>query len=109
MFCFRKHDYENFLCTLLLPSNIRTTAFAVRAFNIEVSRIQDTVSNEQIGLMRMKFWEDAVDRIYTGQVPNQPVAKELYRVRIIYFFKIVKIITLLLYLSIHFGLANQTL
>lgn len=34
----RKYDYENYLCTLLLPRELRRAAFALRAFNVEVSR-----------------------------------------------------------------------
>ncbi|XP_075220238.1 NADH dehydrogenase (ubiquinone) complex I, assembly factor 6 homolog sicily isoform X4 [Lycorma delicatula] len=37
----RKFDYENFLCTLLLTSESRSLAFAVRAFNVEVAKVQD--------------------------------------------------------------------
>lgn len=34
----RKYDYENYLSTLLLPKELRPSAFALRAFNVEVSR-----------------------------------------------------------------------
>ncbi|XP_063236947.1 NADH dehydrogenase (ubiquinone) complex I, assembly factor 6 [Bacillus rossius redtenbacheri] len=75
----RQFDYENFICTLLLPSNYRTSAFAIRAFNIEVARVQDSVSDSQIGQMRMKFWEDTIEKIYAdSNVPQHPVAAELY-------------------------------
>ncbi|XP_067006812.1 NADH dehydrogenase (ubiquinone) complex I, assembly factor 6 isoform X1 [Anabrus simplex] len=75
----RTHDYENFLCTLLLPNECRTSAFAIRAFNIEVARVQDSVSEVTIGQMRMKFWEDTLEKIYQNDVPKHPVAMELYR------------------------------
>ncbi|XP_047109050.1 NADH dehydrogenase (ubiquinone) complex I, assembly factor 6 isoform X1 [Schistocerca piceifrons] len=75
----KNFDYENFLCTLLLPNDIRTSAFAIRAFNIETARVQDSVSDPRIGQMRLKFWEETIDKIYNGHVPKQPVASELYR------------------------------
>ncbi|XP_021927289.1 NADH dehydrogenase (ubiquinone) complex I, assembly factor 6 isoform X2 [Zootermopsis nevadensis] len=74
----RQHDYENFLCTLLLPSHSRTSAFAIRAFNIEVAKVQDQVSDPHIGQMRMKFWEETVDKIYVDHAPSHPVAVELH-------------------------------
>lgn len=34
----RKRDYEGFLCSLLLPAECRTSAFALRAFNVELAQ-----------------------------------------------------------------------
>ena len=36
---FRKSDHENYLCTLLYPSEYRTSAFALRALNVELSQV----------------------------------------------------------------------
>ncbi|RMC15140.1 hypothetical protein DUI87_07322 [Hirundo rustica rustica] len=33
-----KRDYEGFLCSLLLPAESRTSAFALRAFNVELAQ-----------------------------------------------------------------------
>ncbi|XP_076234315.1 NADH dehydrogenase (ubiquinone) complex I, assembly factor 6 homolog sicily [Calliopsis andreniformis] len=76
----RKHDYENFLCTLLLPSEIRTIAFAIRAFNVEVAQIQDQVHDYKIGEMRMRFWTDAINNTYKGNPPRSPVMLELHKI-----------------------------
>ncbi|XP_015608385.1 NADH dehydrogenase (ubiquinone) complex I, assembly factor 6 [Cephus cinctus] len=76
----RKSDYENFLCTLLLTNNIVPAAFAVRAFNIEIAQIQDQVHENNIGIMRFKFWEDSLNKIYDGVPPRSPIALELHRV-----------------------------
>lgn len=35
---YRKRDYEGFLCSLLLPAESRTSAFALRAFNVELAQ-----------------------------------------------------------------------
>lgn len=76
----KRRDYEGFLCTLLLPPQARQAAFAVRAFNVEVSGVRDAVSERTIGLMRFQFWRDAVEAIYSSGVratPDQPVAAQL--------------------------------
>ncbi|KAJ8867179.1 hypothetical protein PR048_030973 [Dryococelus australis] len=78
LFTFRQFDHENFMCTLLLPSSYRASALAIRAFNIEVARVQDHVSDSRIGQMRMKFWEDTIEKIYSDNVPQHPVAIELH-------------------------------
>lgn len=46
----RNHDYENFLCTLLIKGDQRRGAFAVRAFNVEVSKIISAVITFSKGL-----------------------------------------------------------
>ena len=38
---FRKYDYENFLCTLLLPKDVRPSAIAIRAFNVELAQVNN--------------------------------------------------------------------
>lgn len=60
----RKHDYDHYLCTLLLPRAAQKAVFALRAFNVEVALIQDVVSEKGVGLMRLQFWKDALDKIY---------------------------------------------
>jgi NADH dehydrogenase [ubiquinone] 1 alpha subcomplex assembly factor 6 len=67
----------------LLPGQSRTSAFAIRAFNIEVAKIQDQVSDLRLGQMRMKFWEETLEKIYVDDTPGHPVAVELYRVSIV--------------------------
>ncbi|XP_067392904.1 NADH dehydrogenase (ubiquinone) complex I, assembly factor 6 isoform X1 [Emydura macquarii macquarii] len=75
----RKRDYEGFLCSLLLPAESRTSAVALRAFNVELAQIKDSITQKTIGLMRMQFWRKAVEDIYCDNPPHQPVAIELWK------------------------------
>ncbi|KAL3186558.1 hypothetical protein MRX96_027371 [Rhipicephalus microplus] len=65
----KQHDYENYLCSLLLPAGLRRSAFAIRAFNVELAQIRDVVSRADIGVMRIHFWKDAVERVYKVERP----------------------------------------
>lgn len=76
----RRCDYENFLCTLLLPHRIKAAAFAIRAFNVEVAQVEDQVSDKAIGAMRLQFWTETLNDIYKDHPPRSPVALELHRV-----------------------------
>ncbi|KAK0172546.1 hypothetical protein PV328_005852 [Microctonus aethiopoides] len=76
----RKYDYENYLCTLLLPKNLRAAAFAIRAFNVEIAVIQDQTSEIAISGMRYNFWNDTLKKIYNNTPPEAPVPLELTRV-----------------------------
>ncbi|XP_048214898.1 NADH dehydrogenase (ubiquinone) complex I, assembly factor 6 isoform X1 [Perognathus longimembris pacificus] len=75
----RKRDYESYLCSLLLPEESRSSALALRAFNVELAQVKDSVSEKTIGLMRMQFWKKAVEDIYCDKPPHQPVAIELWK------------------------------
>lgn len=82
----RKHDYENFLALLLIKdAKLKQYAFAIRAVNVELARVHDVTTESKIAEMRMKFWEDAVDRIYGDSenktIPDHPVVKQLKIVR----------------------------
>ncbi|KAF9584958.1 NADH dehydrogenase (ubiquinone) complex I, assembly factor 6 [Lunasporangiospora selenospora] len=73
----RKADYEGFLCTQFFPKHQQSTQMALRAFNIELASIRESVSNTDIGRMRMQFWRDSLDKIFAGTPPQQPVALSL--------------------------------
>uniref|UniRef100_A0A7N4V508 NADH:ubiquinone oxidoreductase complex assembly factor 6 n=1 Tax=Sarcophilus harrisii TaxID=9305 RepID=A0A7N4V508_SARHA len=75
----RKRDYEGYLCCLLLPAEARSSAFALRAFNVELAQVKDSISQKTIGQMRMQFWKKAVEDIYSDSPPHQPVAIELWK------------------------------
>lgn len=70
------------MCTLLLPKSLRATAFAIRAFNIEISKIQENVTEPHIGPMRIKFWDECIDDIFKGKPVNHPILNEIYYVSI---------------------------
>ncbi|XP_075405585.1 NADH dehydrogenase (ubiquinone) complex I, assembly factor 6 isoform X2 [Tenrec ecaudatus] len=75
----RRRDYESYLCSLLLPAESRRAAFALRAFNVELAQVKDSVSEKPIGLMRMQFWKTTVEDLYQDKPPHQPVALELWK------------------------------
>ena len=64
---------------------VRRFAFAIRAFNIELAQIRDLTSHENIAQMRLKFWSEAVDVLFSESETNkfefasnhQPVMREL--------------------------------
>lgn len=64
----------------MLPRSIKSAAFTVRAFNVEVAQVEDQVSDSRIGAMRLQFWTDTLNDTYNDNPPRSPVALELYRV-----------------------------
>jgi hypothetical protein len=70
----RKYDYSSYLQIPFLPQSARDAHLAIRALNIEMALIPDTVSNENARLMRMQFWKDAVDNCFQGHPKAEPVS-----------------------------------
>ncbi|EDV29016.1 uncharacterized protein TRIADDRAFT_52473 [Trichoplax adhaerens] len=77
----RKHDFENYLTTLLLPKDSRNSVFAIRAFNLETIKIKDIISQPGTGEMRIKFWASAIESIYKNEPPQHPIAMELMKAK----------------------------
>ncbi|KAF9685709.1 hypothetical protein SADUNF_Sadunf03G0082400 [Salix dunnii] len=73
----RRYDYHHYLCLLKLPPNTRKAAFALHAFNVETSRVMDVASDPRIGLMRLFWWQEAIDKIYA----DKPVEAQINDVR----------------------------
>lgn len=75
----RERDRDIYLCLLLAPKSCRDALFALHAFNSEILRARMGVSEAAIGQMRMKWWYDALERIFAGDPPHHPVALAMSR------------------------------
>ncbi len=73
----RRFDNDRFICSLYAPPDEREALAAVYAFNLEVARIREIAREPLLGHMRLQWWRDAVDRIYSGQPPGHQVAAAL--------------------------------
>ena len=78
--CFdlvRAGDKDRFLASLFAPEEKRKHLHALYAFNIEVSRIPELVSDVAVGEIRYQWWLDTIDAIYDGEEQQHPVAQGL--------------------------------
>ena len=62
----RRHDLDRFLFTLFAPLEVREDIFTFLAFNAEISKIAEKVSEPLLGHLRTKWWQDVIDQIYDG-------------------------------------------
>jgi phytoene synthase len=67
----RRHDRDRFATALFAPSDRREALFALYAFNHEVARTREVVSETLLGQVRLQWWREAVDEIYTGTAPRR--------------------------------------
>jgi phytoene synthase len=73
----RSHDFARYASTLFLPADQRRALLAVYAFNVEVSRVRELVSQPLPGEMRLQWWTDMLVGDGHGGVEGNPVAAEL--------------------------------
>ncbi|MBV8851141.1 MAG: squalene/phytoene synthase family protein [Methylobacteriaceae bacterium] len=68
------HDRDRWLATLFAPAETRPHLHALYAFNVEIARIRDVVSDPMPGEIRMQWWTDALEDAARGDVRAHPVA-----------------------------------
>ena len=70
----RLHDRDRYLSTFFAPDDRREHLLALYAFNAEVMRVRDAVSDPNIGMIRLQWWRDTIEG---GQGGGHPVADAL--------------------------------
>lgn len=88
----RQHDPERFFLTLLQPAAVRPALWALLAFNYEVAKTREVVSEPTLGYIRLQWWRDALINLYAGNKPPkheilEPLAEaiQLYALPYIFF------------------------
>lgn len=74
----RQHDPDRFLLSLLAPASRRGALWALYAFNHEIAKTREVVTETQLGLIRLQWWREAVAAIYAGKAAaDHPVVDAL--------------------------------
>jgi len=73
----RSHDFGRYASTLFVPAAERRGLLALYAFNVEISRVHELVSQPLPGEMRLQWWTDMLAGREHGGVEGNPVAAEL--------------------------------
>jgi phytoene synthase len=75
----RSHDFQRYVATLFVPAAERRALLALYAFNVEIVRVRDQVSQPLPGEIRLQWWTDMLSGHAHGSVEGNPVAAELLR------------------------------
>lgn len=75
----REQDHDRYLTALYAPADPRPALFALFAFNVELARVRENVSEPMIGEIRLAWWREAVDGAYAGTPRAHPVVEALAR------------------------------
>ncbi len=63
----RAADYDRYLSTVFAPAARREALFALIAFNHEIARIPEAVSEPMLGRIRLQWWREVLDAVYAGE------------------------------------------
>lgn len=69
----REDDRERYDCSLFAPAVLQPKLWALYAFNQEVAKTRESVSEEALGQIRLQWWRDAVQEIREGSSREHPV------------------------------------
>ncbi len=70
----RAHDYDRYLCAMFAPETARAGLMAIYAFNQEIAKIREVISEPASGYIRLQWWREALDAVYGGGNPQHQVA-----------------------------------
>lgn len=72
------NDRDRFATALFAPADRREQLMLLYAFNVEISRVQESVRESMAGQIRLQWWRDALaDGADGGACDNHPVARPL--------------------------------
>jgi phytoene synthase len=73
----RSGDLDRALAALFAPRDGRADLLALYAFNVELSRIAEQVTEPELGAIRLQWWCEALERAAQGEATGHPVADAL--------------------------------
>lgn len=77
----RQGDRDRYLCALAAPAEHRTAVATLYAFNLEIARIAEKVSEPMLLLIRLQWWRDALREISAGNRHRHHLVEALRELR----------------------------
>ena len=70
----RRHDPDRFLTALFAPADKREALLTLYAFNHELARAREAVSQPMLALMRLQWWREVIEGARRGHEVATPLA-----------------------------------
>jgi phytoene synthase len=74
-----RHDRDRYLACLFAPEPEREQLFALFAFNHELAKTAEVVSEPMLGQIRLQWWRESLEGIYSGSPRQHEVVEPLAR------------------------------
>lgn len=62
----RQYDPDRFFLSLLQPASVRPALWALIAFNYEIAKTREVVSEPTLGFIRLQWWREAIEKVCNG-------------------------------------------
>jgi phytoene synthase len=66
----RRHDRDRYQTALFAPTDRREALFALYAFNYEIARVRESVTQPMLGQIRLQWWREVIDAGFSGGPPR---------------------------------------
>ena len=74
----RRLDRDRFVLSLFAPDPVREALISLYAFNLEIARVRELVTEPLLGRIRLQWWRDMIERLFEGAAGSEhPIAAEL--------------------------------
>lgn len=74
----KKYDPERYMCSLFAEGERQKALEVLYAFNLEIAKIKEMVSDVMPGMIRLVWWREVIEEIYAGKNPRaHEVAEQL--------------------------------
>lgn len=73
----KRVDPDRFLLAVAAPAESRPALFALYAFNAEVAKTREVVSEAMLGDIRLQWWREAIEECYSGRARRHEVVRPL--------------------------------
>lgn len=74
----RRYDPDRFLTALYAPADRRDALMTLYAFNLEIAKVRESVSEPMLGEIRLQWWREAIEEAYAdGPVRRHAVVEPL--------------------------------
>ena len=75
----RRVAHDAYVVSLFAPVEKRSALWAIHAFNHEIAKVRETVSEAMLGEIRLQWWLDAIEEIYKGKPRQHQIVQALAR------------------------------
>ncbi|MGE0257125.1 MAG: phytoene/squalene synthase family protein [Alphaproteobacteria bacterium] len=62
----RRRDRDRYQTALFAPADRREALFALYAFNFEIARIREAVTQPMLGQIRLQWWREVIEAAFSG-------------------------------------------
>ncbi len=67
----RRHDRDRYQTALFAPADRREALFTLYAFNYEIARVREIITQPMLGQIRLQWWREVVAAAFAGAPPRQ--------------------------------------